>query len=187
MRFLASFSGGKDSYLSIRKMMDKGDELTAIIVSTKKDGTSWAHNIEKKYFEDIAIKLGCDVIFTDTDVETYEENFELALMKGKELGAEVCIFGDIDCKQHLEWNEERCKNVGIGCIMPLVYMNRLDVVEEFLKLEIEAIITKVDESKLSSNFVGEKFDRGFINKISCIPNIDLCGENGEYHTRIILK
>ena len=39
MKFSASFSGGKDSALAIKRMLDQGNDLVALIVSTKRDKT----------------------------------------------------------------------------------------------------------------------------------------------------
>ncbi|MBF1045830.1 MAG: selenocysteine lyase, partial [Peptostreptococcus sp.] len=65
MKFSASFSGGKDSTLAIKRMLDQGNDLVALIVSTKKEqDLSWTHNLEYRYFEDVGQILACKVIFT---------------------------------------------------------------------------------------------------------------------------
>ena len=186
MKFVASFSGGKDSYLSIYRMIQEGNELVGLIVSTKENGDSWTHNLDSGYFEDIAKKFNCKVYFTNTNVENYEKNFEKALIETKKIGSTACVFGDIDNELHLNWNRDRCKNAGIECIMPLMNQKREDVVEDFLKLGIKAVVVKIDESKLDKSFLGRIFDKCFIEDIKRIKKIDLCGENGEYHTKIIL-
>ena len=97
MKFSASFSGGKDSTLAIKRMLDQGNDLVALIVSTKKgQDLSWTHNLEYRYFEDVGQILACKVIFTRAGLEDYEVQFEEALKSSKDLGAQACIFGDID-------------------------------------------------------------------------------------------
>ena len=77
MEFAASFSGGKDSTLAIKRMLDRGHRIVAIIVSGKEDKeSSWTHNIKREYFKKAAEIFRCELIFTDTNVEDYEEKFE---------------------------------------------------------------------------------------------------------------
>lgn len=186
MEFTASFSGGKDSTLAIKRMLDKGHRITSIIVSTKDDGKhSWTHNITKAYFEEAAEIFRCEVIFTDTDVDKYEENFEKALLKSKDFGAECCIFGDIDIERHIKWNKDRCKNVDMECIHPLLMEDRESITEEFIKTGINAKIVKVDKEKISEEYIGKDFNSEFINEMKKC-SIDMCGENGEFHTKIDL-
>lgn len=187
MKFAASFSGGKDSFLSIVDMIENGNELMYIIVSSKEDGISYTHNLNREYFLNISEVLKCDVIFTDTNIINYEKSFEKALLIAKDDGVEGCIFGDIDIKEHLEWNEKRCKNVGIKCINPLNRYSREEVLKKFFELNVDAIVKKIDEKKLPKTFVGEKLSYELIGRMisECkTDNFDICGENGEYHTYI---
>ena len=187
MEFAASFSGGKDSTLAIKRMIDRGHRIVSIIVSTREDKKlSWTHNIEREYFKKAADILRCDVIFTDTSVDDYEKNFEEALMESKKLGAQCCVFGDIDIVEHLKWNKERCVNAGIECIHPLLFEDRNKIVDEFLSSSIDAEIIKVDEKIMDSEFEGKRFNQEFVDEIKFM-GIDACGENGEFHTRIDLE
>ncbi len=187
MEFAASFSGGKDSTLAIKRMLDRGHRLVALIVSSKIDTQeSWTHNIEKEYFEKAAEIFRCQVIFTDTSVDDYEKNFEKALLTAKKLGAQACIFGDIDIKEHIRWNNSRCKNSNIEAIHPLLFEDRESIVGEFLESKIKARIVKLDRRFLAKDFLGALYNRDFIEKLK-ILNLDPCGENGEFHTKIDLS
>lgn len=183
MEFVASFSGGKDSLMAIKQTLERGGRLVAIIVSTREDmKTSWTHGLDKEYYKKVADILRCEVIFTDTDIDNYEKEFEAALEKSKKLGARACVFGDIDILQHLSWNKRRCDNVCIECIHPLMFKNRSEIVEDFLNSDLKAKIKKLDENKLAKDMLGRDFDREFIESIKKIEGVDVCGENGEYHT-----
>lgn len=183
MEFAASFSGGKDSILAIKNMIDKGNRIVSLIVSTNKENDkSWTHNIQKDYFIEVSKILKCEVIFTDSNVENYETCFEDALKIAKTLGASACVFGDIDIINHIKWNKERCDNVGIQCIHPLMFQDRKKIIDNFLNTNFIAKIKKVDNSKLEECFVGKILDKKLIYEFENKYNIDLCGENGEYHT-----
>lgn len=186
MEFAASFSGGKDSTLAIKRMLDRGHRIVAIIVSGKEDKeSSWTHNIKREYFKKAAEIFRCELIFTDTNVEDYEEKFEKALSEAKKLGAQACIFGDIDIVEHIKWNNRRCQNIGIECIHPLLFEDRKSIAKEFISTSIKANIVKIDESTLSEDLIGQVYEQSFIDKLEKLQ-VDPCGENGEFHTKIDL-
>ena len=45
---------------------------------------------------------------------------------------------------------------------------------------LDATTTCVDPRKLSASFVGRSFDARFLAELA--PDVDPCGENGEFHT-----
>ncbi|MST63111.1 aminotransferase class V-fold PLP-dependent enzyme [Peptostreptococcus anaerobius] len=187
MEFAASFSGGKDSILAIKKMLDRGHRLVALIVSTvENEDVSWTHSIEKEYFIEVSKILKCDVLFTDSKIDNYELRFENSLRIAKKIGAQFCIFGDIDIEKHLKWNKDRCDNAGLECIHPLLFANRLDILNDFFNTRFLARITKVNTLKLDESFVGRLLTPQIIEEFSNY-DIDYCGENGEYHTLIELN
>ncbi len=51
---------------------------------------------------------------------------------------------------------------------------------EFIRLGFKAIIICVDKEVLSEEFVGKIIDEEFLKEFP--PDVDICGENGEYHT-----
>lgn len=55
------------------------------------------------------------------DVKEYERKFKEALIKAKDMGVTMCVFGDIDIdiELHKKWNVDRCKNAGIKAELPL--------------------------------------------------------------------
>lgn len=187
MEFVASYSGGKDSILSIKRMVDLGHRLIAIIVSTKKDEEiSWTHSIDNSYFRDVSEALRCEVIYTDTDVEQYEERFEMALKNAKKIGVQACVFGDIDNKEHILWNKNRCKNAKIECIHPLMFEKREEIVKEFLSTGLSAKVIKIGKG-IPEKCIGMDFDTHFLDIISDLDGADICGENGEYHTKVDIE
>jgi len=58
---------------------------------------------------------------------------------------------------------------------------RKKVVYEFIDAGFSTIITIVDTSRLSKDFLGRTLSRGIADSIEQ-SGADICGENGEYHT-----
>ena len=119
------------------------------------------------------------VLIVDDNMVTL--NFEKELLFQKENGVEVCIFGDIDIEEHLEWCTKRCKAVGIEAFFPLWKEERRALVEEFIKVGFKANITVIDTTRLSEKHLGRCLSAKIISSI-VLEGADACGENGEYHT-----
>ncbi|WAW14010.1 aminotransferase class V-fold PLP-dependent enzyme [Peptostreptococcus equinus] len=188
MEFVASFSGGKDSILAIKKFIEQGNRLIGLIVSSKENGMSWSHNVDKEYYDNVAQILRCDIFFTYTDIDTYENNFEKALIYFKNIGAKACVFGDFNINKHIKWNNSRCINAGIEAIHPMKFMDSIDVINEFLKTDMQARIIKINEDYLPNLYIGKVIDKNLLDEIILQnPNTDPCGENGEYHTLVDIE
>lgn len=186
-KFVTSFSGGKDCAMSLYMMKEKGFIPDSIII-TVKETNSWTHGINLKMIEEYEKVLGLKVYPVFCRIANYEEEFEKTLKRIKEESdVNICVFGDIDIEQHLNWNRTRCKNVGMECIMPLEKINREEAVERFIDSGFKAIIKKVNLNYLNESFLGRELNRETIEDIKRYAKeknieIDLCGENGEYHT-----
>ena len=60
-------------------------------------------------------------------------------------------------------------------------MSRRQAVEEFIESGFKARITAVDTTKMNRAYLGEAITPKLIEKLEQ-DNVDVCGENGEYHT-----
>ena len=103
------------------------------------------------------------------------------MRRGKEAGAEVCIFGDIDIEGHLEWCTERCRNAGLEAYFPLWHRKREDVVREFLKEGFSTYLTVINTDVMDEKYIGKKITLELLEEMKK-EGIDVCGENGEYHS-----
>lgn len=189
-KFVTSFSGGKDCALAMYLMKERGFIPDSIII-TVKETDSWTHGINLKMIEEYENVLGLKVYPVFCRMDNYEEEFENTLRRiKKERGVNICVFGDIDIEQHLNWNKTRCKNTDMKAIMPLEKIDREEAVLKFIDSGFKAIIKKVNLNYLDKSFLGRELNRETIEDIkrySEVKNIeiDLCGENGEYHTVVV--
>jgi len=181
-KFVASFSGGKDSALAIYRAILASHELVGLITTYDSDtGVSWSHGMSKALLECISASIGVPAWAIETTSAEYAKNFEDALAHAKELGAEVCVFGDTDIEGHQHWGEQRCQAVGLGALFPLWKENRRDLVYEIIDSGFVATITTIDTKQLDDRFLGKQLTREIADQIAA-EGADICGENGEYHT-----
>jgi uncharacterized protein (TIGR00290 family) len=90
------------------------------------------------------------------------------------------VFGDIDLEPHRDWEEKVCARAGLRAHLPLWLQPRRALVDEFLAAGFKAWVVCVDGRFLDERFVGCEFDAAFLASLP--PDVDACGENGEFHT-----
>jgi len=182
MKFVASYSGGKESALAVYRAVKEGHEPIALITTYNTDvSRSHFHGLTEEVLKRASESLGIPLWLIKTSGEEYTNNFEKTLLRAKEQGAQACVFGDIDIEGHIEWCSERCKNVGITPMFPLLNKSRKDVVYEMIDSGFVANITVVNSAKVNEDFLGKQLTRDVAEQIA-EGGADICGENGEYHT-----
>jgi len=122
--------------------------------------------------------IGIPLIQVKTSWEDYEDNFLKVVRELQDKGIEGGVFGDMDLKEHREWVERVCSEIGIKAFLPLWGMKSEELIEELLRLKFKAIIVA---TRLDENFLGKVFDKALVRQISKLGSHP-CGENGEYHT-----
>lgn len=184
-KFIMSFSGGKDSILALYRMIQEGHEPVALLTTVKKNQEkSWTHGLDNEILHRISKSLDIPLLLVECDVNEYERKFEDALIKAKDMGATMCVFGDIDIELHKKWDVDRCKNARIKAELPLWQQNREDLVYEFIDRGFTTIINKVNLKYMGVEFLGKELNRKIIDDIKS-TGADACGENGEYHTFVV--
>ena len=181
-KFVASFSGGKDSVLALNRAINAGLIPSGLITTYNIDSKrTWFHGTSEFLLRKAADSLEIPLNYIRTTGEEYTSNFEKALLDAKSNGIEVCVFGDIDVQAHFDWCEERCNNTGIIPFFPLRNEERKKVVYEFIDSGFSTMITIVDTTRMPVEFLGQTLSREVVDAIEK-TGADICGENGEYHT-----
>lgn len=183
--FIMSFSGGKDSTLALYRMIKKGYKPVALLTTLKKNkGKSWTHGITNSLLEKVSKSLQIPILKVECDIDEYETEFEKALIEGKKMGAQICVFGDIDIEEHKQWDILRCENTGLKAKFPLWKEDREKLVYEFIDSGFTTIIKTINLKYLDEKYLGKVLDRSVVKEIE-LSGSDICGENGEYHTFVI--
>lgn len=181
-KFVASYSGGKDSMLAIYRAIQAGMEPTALIITYNTDRRrSWFHGIPEPVLDRVSQSLGIPVRLIRTSGEAYAQNFCRELAFQREQGAGVCVFGDIDLQGHLDWGTAQCQAAGLTAYFPLWQESRQKLVYEGIDSGFSATITVVDTTRMGGEHLGRTLTRQEADAIAA-QGADICGENGEYHT-----
>lgn len=184
-KFIASYSGGKDSSLALYQAMQEGEAVGIIAMMEEEGKRSRSHGLSQALLQAQADAIGVPLYIGCASWEGYEEVFINLLEKAKEAGAEVLVTGDIDVPEHECWHERVTGQVGLGLGMPLWGMDHKEVVKTFIEAGFVTKVVTVNLNKgmreedlgctLTKEYMEELEERG----------IDPCGEAGEFHTTVI--
>ncbi len=184
-KFVASFSGGKDSVLALYKAMKEGEPVGLIVMMEEEGQRSRSHGLPPTVLRAQAESIELPIYSAAASWKDYEIVFMELLERAKNQGAEVLVTGDLDMPVHGCWHDKVTKNAGLCLGMPLWEMDHKEVVQEFINL---GFITKVVTVNLSLGMKEEDLGRILTNEyIKELEErgIDPCGEGGEFHTTVI--
>ena len=182
LKFIASFSGGKDSTLALCRAIEEGHEPLALLTSyNKQEGKSWFNCIPQNLLQCVARQMNIPLWLLETGGDNYTTNYNKMLVEAKMKGAQAVVFGDIDLEVHRKWCTERCEAAGLVALFPLWNEGRKKLVYEFIDRGFVTYINVVDSSRLSPSFLGKQITKELVKAIE-EAGADACGENGEYHS-----
>ena len=184
-KFIASFSGGKDSVLALYKAAKVGEAIGLIVMLEEEGKSSRSHGMPPELIQAQAKSIGLPVYTAASSWADYEEIFMRLLEKAKIKGAEVLVTGDLDMPAHGCWHEKVTNNAGLKLGMPLWEMNHREAVEEFINLGFITIIVTVNLSLgMREDDLGRTLTHEYVKELEA-RGIDPCGEGGEFHTTVI--
>jgi uncharacterized protein (TIGR00290 family) len=112
--------------------------------------------------------------------QVYEERMANFLSVWKSKGVRHVIFGDLFLEEIRNYREHKLSQIGMTPVFPLWGEDTAELAREMLKVGFRAVVTCVDPKKMEPKFAGHLFDETFLRSIP--PDVDPCGENGEFHT-----
>ena len=184
-KVFVSWSGGKDSYLSLLLAREMSLDVVCLLSFVGADGNSHSHGLKTEVLRRQAEALGIPLETEEVTWESYENGFERAVNRLKEeRGISGGVFGDINLPGHREWVEKMCKRCAINYNLPLWLMEECKVLEELIKRGGKAMVVAVRRDIIDESWLGRVLDREYINY--CVEKgISPCGEYGEAHTLVI--
>ena len=177
------WSGGKDSYLALARAKKQGLAVTTLVnFYDKSTDRVRFHATRKELIEAQAFALGLRLHQHATTPDGYEAAFQNALTQLRGVGYEGAIFGNIHLADVRVWFEERVHAAGLQHHEPLWGEPPAALLDEFVDSGARAVITCVELVKLPAAWLGRAIDEGFATDIARHPDVDPCGERGEYHS-----
>ena len=184
-RFIVSWSGGKESTLSLYRALNQGINISHMMSFVSSSGRSMSHALKLELLEAQSQALGIPLVTKEVTWETYGQGFKELVNELKPSGIEGCVFGDVWVEEHREWTERVCRELGIKALSPLFSNKPENLFREFINSGFEAVVVVVKKEFLGDEWLGRKLDQEFLNELLEINEerkVDVIGEMGEYHT-----
>jgi len=185
MKVFCSWSGGKESSLACYKAIREGHELASLLTMVTTTGSyTRSHRLSRDLLMAQSQAIGIPLHQRRASWNTYEREFAKVLASLKRQGVEGGVFGDLFLREHREWVERVCAEAGVVPLLPLWGMDGEDLLCGFIDAGFEAIVIAVRNDIMNDHWLGKRIDRGFIKQMEK-RGVDVCGENGEYHTLVV--
>ena len=183
---LFNWSSGKDSALALYKILQNPEfKIEYLLTSVNQQYQRISmHGVRVELLEAQAKSIGLPLKIMQIPemptMEVYENVMTKTLTELKEQGITHSVFGDIFLEDLRKYREDKLVQIGFEGIFPIWKIPTHDLIQEFINLGFKTIVVCVNERFLDKSFVGRIIDQSFINDLP--ENVDVCGENGEFHT-----
>lgn len=181
-----NWSGGKDSALALLKVLQEQEyDVVSLLTTINQDSArSSMHGIPvsllKKQAESIGVPLYLVPLDSGGEMAGYEQGMRQAVAHFKALGVTHFIFGDIFLHDVKTYREQRLAPEGITVVEPLWNKKPDEVMREFIDSGLQTIIVTTTAECLDESYIGRLIDEKLAGDLP--DGVDVCGENGEYHT-----
>ncbi len=183
---ILSWSSGKDSAMALHRVLKCKDFEVVCLLTTIADRFHRIsmHGVREELLDAQAQSMGYPIekvmIPYPCPNQVYEERMANFLSVWKSKGVRHVIFGDLFLEDIRNYRVQKLSQMDMTAVFPLWKENTAELAREMLKIGFRAVVTCVDPAKMEPKFAGHLFDETFLRNIP--PNVDSCGENGEFHT-----
>lgn len=185
MKVFCSWSGGKESCLACYKAMKEGHAVASLLTMVTTTGNyTRSHRLSRELLIAQSQAVGIPLEQRRASWDTYEREFMRALTPFKREGIEGGVFGALYLSDDRAWVERVCTEAGIVPILPLWGMGGKDLLRAFIGTGFEAVVVAVRSDIVDDHWLGTKIDGAFMEQMEKV-GVDVCGENGEYHTLVV--
>lgn len=181
------WTGGKDSSLALYKAKLMGFEIIKLVTFVPTQSKFLAHPLNFMKYQAEAL----DIQHYTIDVnEPYKESYQNAIHSLKrEDGVITLITGDIaEINGYPNWIRECSRYSDVNVITPLWGYNRLEILNQLLSYKFKVIFSCVKKPWFTEDWLGMELDKNSLKQL-CLINaksrLDICGEQGEYHTLVV--
>lgn len=187
MKVAVLWSGGKESCLAYSKAIALGHNVDCIVTFVG-NKPFLCHPLHLITLQSKALGIPHFKFYVE---EPYLKNYRTkisCLTETREIKG--IVTGDVSFADmaHTNWIENVCQGLNVDVIKPLWGLEPSQILNEIISRDFEAVFTCAKQPWFDKKWLGREFDRNALKDLKEIRNkygIDLCGENGEYHTMVI--
>ncbi|WP_040669727.1 Dph6-related ATP pyrophosphatase [Nitritalea halalkaliphila] len=181
-----SWSGGKDSALALfHVLQDPRYEVVSLHTTFGEEtGRVGMHGVRLEVIERQAAAIGLPLIPlfypSSGDNAAFERCMADFYGDCQRQGIRHVAFGDIYLEELRAYREQLLRPFGVEAVFPLWGKATDALLREFLAQGFVTAICALDLDKLPAQYAGETLSFEMLETFP--PDVDACGEHGEYHT-----
>jgi uncharacterized protein (TIGR00290 family) len=186
MRVLLSWSSGKDSAWTLHLLCRQPEiELVGLLTTVNSEFDRVAmHSSRRAVLEAQAAAAGLPLWIVPLpwpcSNEIYEQLMSEVCARALREKVDAVAFGDLFLPDIRAYRERQLQPTGLEPLFPLWEIPTGQLARQMIAAGLRAKLVCVDPSKLDSSFAGREFDENLLRDLP--PEIDPCGERGEFHT-----
>jgi uncharacterized protein (TIGR00290 family) len=196
---LFCWSGGKDSAMALHTLLQQKHFRVVALLTTVTEGRVPGfvlanpgstddriamHGVRRELLQRQAKSIGLplhEVRIPPQCVNSiYEARMEEALRLFYNQGVRKVAFGDIFLEDLRTYREKNLERIGMTALFPIWKRDTRELIRFFHQQRFRAVAACIDSKILDASFAGRELDESFFRDLA--PNVDPCGENGEFHT-----
>ena len=178
--YLASWSGGKDSCFACYSAIRQGSEMSHLVHFVRENNL---HGVSAELIKLQAGLSGINMVQREVSSDNFESEFKDTIKNIRNVKG--MVFGDIYLKEHRSWVERVCGELDIKALLPIWGIDTERLMNDFINEGFEAIVVSGKQEIIDKKWIGHKVDKRFMEYLNKKPGVDVCGENGEYHTFVV--
>ncbi|HAZ07056.1 MAG TPA: hypothetical protein DCZ01_00725 [Elusimicrobia bacterium] len=181
------WTGGKDSSMALYEADQNGYCVRCLVTFAPPEPDFLAHPLAFIKMQAQALVLPHHVLSISAP---FEKSYETSLCRLRdEMGINCVVTGDIaEVNGNPNWIRERSRPVGMIVHTPLWGRDRNALLRQLLDRGFKARFSCVKTRWLDENWIGRELNDSTIADLHIVrerTGLDLCGEEGEYHTLVI--
>ncbi len=187
MKAAVAWTGGKDCALALHLAKQQGADIGLLVTFCPLDRSFYAHSRKIMALQAAALGLPHRFMIIGDD---YERDYRLALSRLKADGFDAVVTGDIDYvgDEKENWIRQCAAGTGLEVMLPLWQSDREVILRQLIDGSFTVVFSAVKQAYFSGDWVGRVLDEtsmGALREKSVTQGIDLCGEEGCYHTMVL--
>ena len=185
-RILLSWSSGKDSAWALHILRQQSEyEIVGLLTTFNQAADRVAmHGVRRSLVEQQAAATGlplwCVPLPWPCSNERYESLMSETCAQAVAQGIQGVAFGDLFLEDVRAYRIRQMAATGLEPVFPLWGVPTTILARKMVAAGLKAILTCVDMRKLDRGFAGRHFNEDLLRELP--EGIDLCGENGEFHS-----
>ena len=185
-KVLLSWSSGKESVWALHLLRQQPDiEVVALLTSfNSAAGRVAMHAVRRALVDAQAVRTeipqwSVNLPWPCSNAE-YEERMRGVCQRAVAEGITAVAFGDLFLRDIRDYRERQLQDTGLEPLFPVWEIPTAKLARDMIAAGVKAKITCVDPAQVDRSFAGRDFDLTLLDSLP--PDVDPCGENGEFHT-----